>query len=255
MNTLHSLINDAEKLDYFYDPRLDIAYTSERMQVISEIAKNAIAFNLGQADDLAQMPAYKTKLPFEVCWFEFNTKTIDTGTRVFSGCLAVENENKSLIIFAFYKNKNNRWTFIGESKIEEVLGEKGLVQNSYHIGMPKEVSEDMGNTLAHCAHVISSACLVMNCKNVIKVENKPSKLAKMRGCNKRKKLFSTWTLHIKSDRKEYEPRGGTHASPRVHLRRGHVRQFKPGQYTWVPSCLVRGKSPGMIHKDYALCSA
>ncbi|WP_222424094.1 hypothetical protein, partial [Desulfamplus magnetovallimortis] len=224
------------------------------MSTISAIAKNAVVFDLGETDKLIEIPACKTRLPYQICWFEFISRDVETKKQLKLGCLAVES-NERLILFAFDKNKYNRWTFMGESRIGDVDGKNSMVQNHYHIDIPEKAYDDLGGRLAHCAHVISSACIVMSCNNVVQIENKPSKLQKMRTCNKRKNLFSTWTLHIKTERKEYEPRGGTHASPRVHLRRGHVRQFKPGQFTWVQPCLVRGQGQGMIHKDYALCSA
>ncbi len=46
--------------------------------------------------------------------------------------------------------------------------------------------------------------------------------------------------------------GGTHASPRLHLRRGHPRQYAPGKYCWVQPCVVGNKAAGMVHKDYAI---
>jgi hypothetical protein len=46
--------------------------------------------------------------------------------------------------------------------------------------------------------------------------------------------------------------GGAHASPRLHLRRGHARQFAPGKWTWVRDCAVGNKVAGVISKDYAL---
>lgn len=46
-----------------------------------------------------------------------------------------------------------------------------------------------------------------------------------------------------------EHKGGTHASPRVHLRRGHWRRTKKATI-WVKAAVVGEKSKGMIIKDY-----
>ena len=48
--------------------------------------------------------------------------------------------------------------------------------------------------------------------------------------------------------------GGTHASPRVHLRRGHIRKIADGRTVWVQACVV-GSKHGMVLKDYKLRSA
>lgn len=45
---------------------------------------------------------------------------------------------------------------------------------------------------------------------------------------------------------------GTHASPRVHLRRGHYRRLKSGTATWVKHCVVGDKNSGIVHKDYSV---
>ena len=95
----------------------------------------------------------------------------------------------------------------------------------------------------------------MNCSNIIKVEHNPDeKLQKARIKRGKKPLFSYWTLQlsIPNEREEGASLGGTHASPRVHLRRGHARQYAPGKYTWVQPCAVGNKSLGVIHKDYAV---
>lgn len=43
--------------------------------------------------------------------------------------------------------------------------------------------------------------------------------------------------------------GRTHASPRAHMRRGHMRTMKKtGKQVWVNSCMINGE--GMIVKDY-----
>lgn len=65
-------------------------------------------------------------------------------------------------------------------------------------------------------------------------------------------LFSTWTLsiNIPKERRESVALGCSHASPRVHLRRGHPREYRPGLWTWVQPCAVGAKENGMIHKDY-----
>jgi hypothetical protein len=48
-----------------------------------------------------------------------------------------------------------------------------------------------------------------------------------------------------------EYKGGTHASPRQHLRRGHYRHYKKtGKIAWVNQCTVGSLTNGYVHKDY-----
>jgi hypothetical protein len=44
--------------------------------------------------------------------------------------------------------------------------------------------------------------------------------------------------------------GGTHAAPRHHFRRGHVRHLSTGMLTWVRQCFVGSKDRGEVRKDY-----
>jgi len=44
--------------------------------------------------------------------------------------------------------------------------------------------------------------------------------------------------------------GGTHASPRLHDRRGHWRTMKSGKKVWVRQCKVGDPSKGVIFHDY-----
>ena len=45
---------------------------------------------------------------------------------------------------------------------------------------------------------------------------------------------------------------GTHASPRLHWRRGHWRNTKTGKKTWIDPMLVGDEKNGKIIKDYAV---
>lgn len=45
-------------------------------------------------------------------------------------------------------------------------------------------------------------------------------------------------------------KGGTHASPRLHDRRGHWRKYPSGKVGWVKNCKVGDASRGVVFKDY-----
>lgn len=44
--------------------------------------------------------------------------------------------------------------------------------------------------------------------------------------------------------------GGTHASPRLHDRRGHWRKYPSGKVGWVKDCKVGDARKGVVFKDY-----
>ncbi|MFJ1292535.1 hypothetical protein ACEPPZ_10675 [Paracoccus yeei] len=66
-----------------------------------------------------------------------------------------------------------------------------------------------------------------------------------------------WTWHqVAIDpallRAASEPLGGSHASPRWHLRRGHWRQLPDGRRIFVRQCEVGDPARGGVVKDYAV---
>lgn len=64
-------------------------------------------------------------------------------------------------------------------------------------------------------------------------------------------IFDWHTVTIGPWASKAEPQGGTHASPRLHDRRGHWRTIKPsGKRVWVKPCKVGDASKGMVFKDY-----
>jgi len=50
----------------------------------------------------------------------------------------------------------------------------------------------------------------------------------------------------------YQPKGGTHASPRWHVRRGHWRQYKTGKRVWIDNMEVGDKALGVVAHDYVV---
>lgn len=66
-------------------------------------------------------------------------------------------------------------------------------------------------------------------------------------------LFDWHTVVIGTSAPKTDPKGGTHASPRLHDRRGHWRTLKAsGKRVWVRDCKVGNASKGAIFKDYTI---
>jgi hypothetical protein len=85
-------------------------------------------------------------------------------------------------------------------------------------------------------------------------DQKPDeKLQKLRRIRSKKPLFTYKIITITGKKKQSQPRGGTHASPVTHLRRGHWRHYKSGKRSWVEAALINGKD-GMVVKDYRVKS-
>ena len=73
---------------------------------------------------------------------------------------------------------------------------------------------------------------------------------RMRRARGKAPLFTYKVLTIGKKKRKSAHMGGTHASPRSHLRRGYYRMSKNGKRHWVQPCMVKGETPGFVHKDY-----
>ncbi len=68
--------------------------------------------------------------------------------------------------------------------------------------------------------------------------------------------FDWHTVVIEPPAPKNDVQGGTHASPRLHDRRGHWRTLKKtGVRVWVRSCKVGDASRGVVFKDYRVAEA
>lgn len=68
-------------------------------------------------------------------------------------------------------------------------------------------------------------------------------------------LFSWNTVKIEPRKEKSNHQGGTHASPRLHDRRGHWRTCKSGKKVFVKACKVGDASKGVVFKDYKVAPA
>lgn len=86
----------------------------------------------------------------------------------------------------------------------------------------------------------------------------PSKLNKKRAKKNRVPLYEYKVLDIIADILQSQPseskphQGGTHASPRMHKRRGHVRRLHSGKTTWIRHMIVGKPGSGAVEKEYSV---
>jgi hypothetical protein len=253
VNKLHSLLADLSKGKMHVMRRAvleDKDATADRLRRIRRLAKGAVCFDFGDADALTDIsPNSFVRLPYPTIWAEFdpvvrndeNSPKWENPPR--AGVLMHESEDAMVVEGVYFFFRDGHWIMEGSVKATR----SGFGVNDWE-SFEKYPDADDGYTVG----VVLKACAVMKCTNVQIIENKPSAVAKMRAAKKRLPIFSTWTLHIRPDAKQSRDLGGTHAPPRVHLRRGHIRQYRPGLFTWVQPCVVGRKERGVIHKDYSM---
>jgi hypothetical protein len=134
-----------------------------------------------------------------------------------------------------------------------------LFPEIFERALPNYTSRDAA--LAHVAldsqdevMMVIQACSVLNCSNVTTADlAAPASLNKKRRVNGKVPFFTYKVLQLTDERPAAGPEGGGHhASPRMHLRRGHVRRLEK-RTVWVRSSMVNANSErGVVVKDYAL---
>lgn len=93
---------------------------------------------------------------------------------------------------------------------------------------------------------------ILKCTNVTtQTEVFPPKVNKKRQASGKILGFDKHILRIKPSNSTHagESLGGTHNSPRLHFRRGHIRHWKDG-LIWVRECMVGNRVKGIVEKDY-----
>ncbi len=210
--------------------------------------KNAMCFHMGEGmemDGFRFIPDL-VRLPYSACWFEFDHTRVEGISRF--GVLAREIEDET-VWFIFCRPSGQRfWQILGWASIASKTA-KGI-----NWALRPRAIEDYAPSVLEILHIVSAFLSAFNCSNVCEGERTPGeKLQRARAKRGKLPLFSFWTLALDLERHAAgEPSGGTHASPRLHLRRGHARKYTPGKWTWVQPCVVGSKKAGVVHKDYAL---
>lgn len=117
-------------------------------------------------------------------------------------------------------------------------------------------SENYTITAQFIFRVLAELCEALSCSNVTHepIEKINPAVNARRIRDGKLPLYETRCLIINAGKQATAgtAQGGTHNSPRQHLRRGHIRRLLSGNI-WVNSCVVAANSPlGKIDKSYAV---
>lgn len=239
MNHLHQVIDSAKERTMTIQETIPKESELKFVSELFRLSANAVCFNGGDAEDIGAIGAIVSliKLPYDVCWIEFNAR----GTIAGAMCEATSKDGVFNVL-PFLKGGGSSWSML------DIMVIDASSDNVKYL-----TTEAAADTYRAIGGIVCRFLSALNCTNVRKIEERPSAaLNKARIRRGKQPLFSTWTLSISipKERRDSVALGGSHASPRVHLRRGHPREYKPGLWTWVQPCAVGAKENGMIHKDY-----
>lgn len=217
---------------------------------IKNAAENAVCFDVGETQDMPHLKLIPDlfRLPYPVTWIEGMTPEGPVAMLA----AATGQDQHDLAIF---NKKNAVWFLIGSIRV---------VRYENEIRTQDMATTELNKLLypEHCTKYMQSVVsiflvrflMALNCSNIKREAHSAPKFINLQRQKKGKTpIYSYWTLHLpNADSPKSEGGGETHSSPRVHLRRGHIRQFSIGRYTWVEAHVVGDKEKGMVCKDYAL---
>lgn len=221
-------------------------------------------------------------MPFTVTNFEMKTLG---GTKLIASCVSLEHaiaeghpavtwgdnipdnarnvELTRFVCWAAYQSehtKSNSWfPCLGVHWVENVIedgrlrvGTRRLFNNvDSVIPMTEENREASDQYHAVMLAAIMQTLILLSCNNVKTVRTEePVKLNAKRAKSGKPPFVSYHILDVPGHETSDAELGGTHASPRFHLRRGHVRRLPTGVSTWVRHCAVGSPANGMVKKDY-----
>lgn len=216
---------------------LDTNIARQEISLFPSIHADTICFHMGDLDDIDDFKILDAplRLPFDKCWFEGDYFTggryVTLGAHVYN--------YKGVVRLNNFLKVDGVWSFVGTLHCGEVFD--GNV-----------CGEECHGDSAFLTNILIARFLsAIACKNVSIVDiHPPEKLQKKRLKNGKQPLFTFKILNIGQPKGGGSFSAGDSGSVRVHLRRGHPRQYLPGKWTWVQPCVVGDKKKGIVHKDY-----
>jgi hypothetical protein len=224
------------------------SFVAQRYEEIKNIMQKSVCFDIGDIKELPAVPHIPELLrsPYQSCWFESKVSPSDlVEYPMYNGVNIIGYLVEGFEIHLFRKI-NQDWYYRGLIRCQSF--------DSFYDGLVETYpASKFDSFLDVYIPIIFAFLTAINCKNVTKTENIPDKkLQKKRIKNGKTPLYSYWTLNFSIPGSKNIPNSSTgKGSPkRVHLRRGHPRRFKSGDWIWIQPMVV-GTKKGIVAKDYA----
>jgi hypothetical protein len=199
-------------------------------------------------------------LPYETVAFEFKN-TFSNVYKEFGPCNCIALIHKNLL-FYFWQERSRMWGIfpyalrvsndfesIQQSKQSIIPVLPGMAESGGQKGYHGAIGE-----FGSIVKILAQTFAFMRCNNVyVKNNLAPKRLNKSRKKKGKLPLFEYKTLEVRQSNGVVvttEEHVRTRNSPRIHLRRGHIRTYADGSSTYVVPCVVGSKERGVVHKQY-----
>lgn len=224
--------------------------------------------------DSVPIPTDVLKPPFPTTVIEFATADGPLAVNEFRSSkrlvLAVDESDSVVLYPAFINDNDGKWVpplvhwrfYYGKEIVLSRSQPKELTDDILAVGEAWEgavssrtsLSNFIPNELRNLNQELSvymDFCKALAEYETEFVDHRPdAETARKRRLRGKKPLYTYKVITITGKRRVSEvSKGGTHASPVAHLRRGHWRTYKSGRKSWVNAAMVNG-TDGMVVKDY-----
>ena len=245
--------------------------TADFAEVISESQK----FYVGDVCLLEKIPMANDipRLPYPLCCFEFRESAI-TETENPAGDLVgmtssffvvaeelgeYDKQYSDIVRTLLFMplpmpNMQDRlWVNVGHLHLYRNTGKYNCILNKNTIKIFNGIADEsyLEESVYSATQWLFRFLSVLNCSNIEVTETAaPLALNKKRLAKRKVPIYSYKTLVVKGAQKRFlSAANGTHEAPRIHLRRGHIKRRKTGNFWWEP-CVVGDKKKGVVMKDY-----
>lgn len=197
------------------------------------------------------------KLPYDLLVMEF--RFLDSASNPAPSIVLFEQiENKIMFNTLIKVEQLDAWVSLTDQDAMLVIDEQGEDVSVHFppVFLANTAGEETSkHVLMQSIEILFSFLAALCCSNSdatteIKVDEKLNKSRIKKG---KVPYFSYKILTINTNKNAVvsaeSTHKGNHASPRVHLRRGHIRRL-PDKTVWVNACTVGNKAIGVIEKTY-----
>jgi len=219
---LHKLLQTLSK-----EPnRKNVSLTGESFDSLADAQVFVVRHNwLGVLGEQLTLDS-EVRLPYPNCVFEF----VCNGLPCLIWC---RQPSSSLFEFLTFLNvEKDTWTFLGKN------------------------AAPFGGVVAYLLKQVLALAIVLDADvATTRKVDAPAKLNKKRALSGKPPLVSYHVVDLNKKKRRTivnDGQGGTHSSPRLHLRRGHTRTYKTGQTIWINWMLVGDPDLGFVDKHYLL---
>ena len=196
--------------------------------------------------ELIQSPLLESRPPFEKCMVCWEGSSVNYKNMKMWMLVAGNDPEEGIVLTTWRIPKNN---FVVASPIMVYCVEDGLVRYG-----PTEENVTMDKTEAEMMLGFVSAWYgSLARRSQAYIPSVAQTFTNRRKIAQGKTPTYDWrTVTIEPVAPRSESKGGTHASPRQHDRRGHLRRLRSGKNVWVKPHKVGDPSKGSVFHDYVI---